>query len=117
MGLEFINKVAGSIRKSRDKNKAKLERELTPIPDHVQVLTFEPLKGFQFSNGQSYEVCLNETKIELYYNRKLIGLTEKLAPSILEALKDAGGKTIGFFEKLRRHSNQIDVTVKFKKPR
>jgi hypothetical protein len=114
MGIDFIRKTKGSIRKCRDKHKAKLSTQLVANVKDVITILVKPKNGFCFSDGQLYELHLAEGCLGVYFKRQLIGISETDDSLLIQTIEEYGGKALGKFHAIRQHSGRIDVSVHLK---
>lgn len=117
MGLDFINTVKGAIRKSRERHKAKLSTELVAHTHEVTTVVASPTKEFCFSEGQSFELQITDTGLDVYFERELVAKSEIDSPSVFDEIKKYGGKALGKLKRIRPHSKRVDISVLINKKR
>ncbi len=113
MGIEFIDKVKDAYRKSwaRGVDRVKTPDLNTIKPEEIQTILVSPLDGYCVSEDDKYELQLSGCSIEVYLNKRPVGIGVNVPPSITGALREIGGKTIGFPHRVRSQSGLIDVKV------
>lgn len=111
MGADFINNAKGSIRKSREKHKAKLSTELVAQIQEITTILANPTAQFCFAEGQSFELQITDNGLDIFYERQLVAKSEIDSPSVLDEIKRYGGKALGKLKRIRTHSGRIDISV------
>lgn len=113
MGIEFIDKAKNSYQKSwaRGIDRVKTPDLSTIKPEEIQTILVRPLDGYRAGKDDEYELQLSGNCIEVYRNRMQIGVGINVPSSITDALREIGGKTIGFFHRMRNQSGLVDVKI------
>jgi hypothetical protein len=113
MGIEFIYKVKDIYQKSwaRSAERVKTPDLNTIKPEEIQTILVRPLDGYRADTDDEYELQLTGDCIEIYRNKMRVGVGINVPPSITDALREIGGKTIGFAHRVRNQSGLVDVKI------
>src|SRR5262245_12303035 len=111
MGLAFLTQKDKRTRKRWD-----LQRRRFSTPDlfgqlakSVKTVVVKPLNGFEFSQGQEFELALRAERFFLYYERELVGVCDDPARSLMIVVEQCGGKVLGTFQEMREHSGLAEI--------
>src|SRR5439155_450366 len=113
MGLAFISKTGKQSRKRWDAQRIRLSTPnlFSQLAESVRTIVVVPLNGFDFCEGQRFELDVRGDRINVYHNRQLVGICDRPARSLLIAAKDVGGKILGEFQQMREHSGVAEIVV------
>ncbi|MEQ1605634.1 MAG: hypothetical protein ABL999_12275 [Pyrinomonadaceae bacterium] len=112
MGTEFFNRNKGSIKKTRDKQKAKIEQELLPSVNESNVINFDVWTGRTYNADQKFEVCVEENRLLALQNRNPVGWVLDGKTQIFQEIVAAGGSVVGEFDRYLRLSGKLCLKVK-----
>jgi len=113
MGLAFLCKTNKQIRKRWDVQRMRLSTPdlFSGLAKSVRTIVVVPCNGFEFSNGQLFELDVQDGRFYAYHDRVLVGICDQPARSLLLAAKDLGGKVLGMFHEVREHSGVVEIIV------
>ena len=114
MGLAFLCKTNKQIRKRWDVQRTRLSAPdlFSGLAKSVRTIVVVPCNGFEFSEGQRFELDVQEGgRFYAYHDRLLVGICDQPARSLLLAAKEVGGKVLGVFHEVREHSGVVEIIV------
>jgi hypothetical protein len=113
MGVEFIAKTKDSFQKTwaRGCEELKVADLFTIHPDERRTIVVRPETPNSFRVGETYIVHANDAEIRVYMQHHLVGMSVNAPQSVLDRLRELGGKTIGILQNTREHSGLVDVAV------
>ena len=113
MGIDFIYGRKHIYQKSwaRGIDRVKTPDLYTLKPEEIHTILMRPLGGYRAGKDDEYELQLSGRRIDVYRNRIQIGVGINVPQSITDALKGIGGKTMGFFHRMRNQSGLIDIKI------
>lgn len=114
MGNDFIHKVTKSLRKGFDREFKRLtlaDLGFRGTSKKIRTILCVPFGLENFKDGFAYELNLEDGRIYVYRDRQRVGVCEQPPRSVAVALKELGGKALGSFYKLRKHSNVVEIVI------
>ena len=114
MGNDFIKKAAKEFKKGFDRAHRRLslaELGFRGVSKKIRTILCVPFGLENFAEGSVYELSLEDGRIVLYQDRKIVGVCKEPPRSIANALKQLGGKTFGSFHAIREHSEVVEIVV------
>ena len=113
MGIEYIYRVKDAYQKSwaRGFDSAKTPDLNTIRPEEIQTILMRPLDSYRVDKDDEYEMQLTKNCLEIYRNKVLVGIGINVPSSITDALREIGGKTLGFAHRVRNQSGLVDVKI------
>ena len=112
MGTEFFNRNKGSIKKNREKHKAKVERELVPTVSESIVINFDIWTDRGYNADQKFEVCIEENRLLALQDRTPVGWVLDGETQLFRDILAAGGRAIGEFDRYLKHSSKLCLKVR-----
>jgi len=115
MGSDYLSKTKKAHRKGRDRARQKLSLDelFAEKPESIRTILitpFDPSDLSKFSEGPC-ELNMEEGRIFAYSKRKSIGVCKEPPRSIQKAVAALGGKTLGLYNKTRKHSGSVEVSI------
>jgi hypothetical protein len=113
MGVEFIAKVKDSFQKAwaRGCEELKAADFFTIHPDELRTIVVQLQTPESFRVGETYIVHADGDDIRVYAGHHLVGVSVNPPSSVLNRIRELGGKTIGMLQNTREHSGLVDVAV------
>ena len=113
MGLAFLTQKDKRVRKRWDAQRIRLSAPdlFGQLAKSVKTVVVKPLNGFEFCEGQTFELALRKGRFFLYYDRELVGVCDEPAQSLVLAAEECGGKVLGIFQEMREHSGVAEIIV------
>jgi hypothetical protein len=113
MGLGFLSQKDKQVRKRWDRQRVRLSAPdlFGQLARSVKTVVVKPLNGFEFGQGQSFDLTLREGRFFAYHNRELVGICDDPSRSVMLAASEYGGKVLGIFQEMREHSGVAELIV------
>ncbi len=112
MGTEFFNRNKGSIKKSREKHKSKIDQELIPNVAESTVINFDVWVDRGYNANQKFEVCIEKDRLLALQDRTPVGWVLDGKTQLFFDILAAGGRAVGEFDRYLKHSSKLCLKVR-----
>lgn len=113
MGTDFIKKTKATWKKgwSRERQKLAIAQLFSASPQRAQAIEVCAFKTSEFSEGEPYEVQVEEGRLFVYKQGQSIGVCTTPPWNVLREVAASGGKTLGALHKVGKKEGQVEVLV------
>ena len=111
MGNEFLFKKIGSLRKSRERQKEKVQNELPECFQRNSIVSAKLLCDANIAVGEQVEICVEDDAVTVFKERNKIAFIPAMSSALKDRIRNAGGRILGRLDRKLSMSNQLDIAV------
>jgi hypothetical protein len=117
MGVSFIVKTGGGIKKGWDKAKRQLsidELQFTCPPESIRTVQATPVNSSEIETGQQLAIKEDKGSLLMLSKGNVVGICKTPPPSVLDGLTNLGGYGVGKVDRVKKISGFWDVVIYLK---